>query len=220
MAHRSQLRSATGAASDGSIRLLPRRNTHLLTCKTFEALDIVKRGLILCSQWRNLSATDLSPFYDLQSDVYTDFTTYVTTLLTHRSNITGVRFMSKALATLTDLCVASQLTLAEEPTVLAFETGNELGGWSRDAYPPTVEWTTAVSDLLKTLAPDTLVISGSYGVQKRELNIASVDIVSDHYYPLYSYNLKKAASLAGSSDKVFLVGEVSEVRLTLVGILG
>lgn len=41
-------------------------------------------------RWRNLTDTDYSPFYDLSSDTYADFTAYVDTLLSHRSNITGV----------------------------------------------------------------------------------------------------------------------------------
>lgn len=67
--------------------------------------------------------------------------------------------------------------MATDPTVLAFETGNELGGWTGDAYPPPVEWTTAVAGLLHELAPNTLVLSGSYGVRKDELKIEGVDMV-------------------------------------------
>jgi len=69
-----------------------------------------------------------------------------------------------------------QLTLATDSTVLAFETGNELGGWTGKQYPPSVEWTTAISQYLKELAPETLVISGSYGVRKDELPIETIDI--------------------------------------------
>lgn len=36
-------------------------------------------------------AADYAPFYTLDSLVYKDFTTYITALLTHPSNITGVR---------------------------------------------------------------------------------------------------------------------------------
>lgn len=50
-------------------------------------------------------------------------------------------------------------------------------------------------------------MSGSYGVRKDELSIADVDIVSNHFYPTYSFNLKKSANLAHSGDKVFINGE-------------
>jgi endo-1,4-beta-mannosidase len=107
-----------------------------------------------------------------------DFKTYISTLLTHRSNITGVRvFLAFLLANNTSTDDGQQLTMAEEPTILAFETGNELGGWTREASPPPVEWTTEIARYLKELAPDTLVLSGSYGVRKEELGIANVDIV-------------------------------------------
>lgn len=106
---------------------------------------------------RNLSATDYAPFYDLNSEVYSDFTTYVQSLLSHRSNISG-------------------LTMGQDPTVLAFETGNELGGYGLKNWPPPVAWTTAIAGMLKTLAPNTLVVSGSYGVRSEELGIDAVDV--------------------------------------------
>lgn len=113
---------------------------------------------------------------------------YIDTLLTHRSNITG-------------------LTMAEDPTILAFETGNELGGWGGKTYPPPVDWTTAIAAKLKALAPNTLVLDGSYGVRKSNLDIANVDVYSDHYYPPYTSNLGASAKLAASHDKAFIVGE-------------
>jgi len=136
-------------------------------------------------RWRNLSATDFSPFYDLDSPTYADFTLYIRTLLNHTSPYTNVRPLSSRALALSHLVAVrpltllsrSQLTMAADPTVLAFETGNELGGWTGDAYPPPAEWTTAVAQLLHELAPDTLVLSGSYGVRKDELDIEDVDMV-------------------------------------------
>jgi hypothetical protein len=66
--------------------------------------------------------------------------------------------------------------MGEDPTILAFETGNELGGSTGTANPPPIEWTTAVSLYLKELAPNTLVIDGSYGIQSGNLPTPSVDI--------------------------------------------
>ncbi|KAI5474838.1 glycoside hydrolase family 65 protein [Pseudohyphozyma bogoriensis] len=150
--------------------------------------DYYHGGIPTFLRFHNLSDTNFDPFYDLTSDVYSTFKSYISTLITHRSTITN-------------------LTMAEEPTILAFETGNELGGWGLSNYPPPVEWTTAVANYLKELAPNTLVMSGSYGVRSEELGIADVDLYSDHFYPPYAYNLKKAASLTKSHDKVFIVGE-------------
>lgn len=67
--------------------------------------------------------------------------------------------------------------------MLAFETGNELGGTKLANYPPPIAWTSAVANRLKGLAPNTLVMSGSYGVVAEELSIAAVDIQCVHYSP-------------------------------------
>ncbi|BGP47000.1 hypothetical protein JCM10450v2_002852 [Rhodotorula kratochvilovae] len=150
--------------------------------------DYYHGGIPTFLRWRNLSSNDLSPFYDLSSETYADFTLYVRTLLNHTSPYTN-------------------LSMARDPTVLAFETGNELGGWTGRDYPPPVEWTTAIAKLLKELAPETLVLSGSYGVRKSELAIPEVDMVSDHFYPPSTRRLSRSASLAESADKPFLIGE-------------
>ncbi|GAA5863400.1 hypothetical protein JCM3774_005279 [Rhodotorula dairenensis] len=156
--------------------------------------DYYHGGIPTFLRWRNLSATDFSPFYDLSSEVYADFELYVRTLMNHTSPYTN-------------------LTLASDPTILAFETGNELGGWTGNHYPPPIAWTRSIARLIKSLAPNSLVVSGSYGVRRDELMIDEVDIVSDHYYPLSTRRLAQAASLAASTSgssstpKAFLVGE-------------
>ncbi|ORY91788.1 glycoside hydrolase superfamily [Leucosporidium creatinivorum] len=178
------------AAVDWAIWAAKSHGLRLIVPLT-DQYDYYHGGIPTFLRWRNLSASspaDYGPFYDLNSNVYSDFKTYISTLLTHRSNITG-------------------LTMAEEPTILAFETGNELGGWGGNSSPPPVAWTTAIAAYLKELAPDTLVLSGSYGVRKDELAIQDVDMVSNHFYPPYSYNLKKSADLAYSGNKVFINGE-------------
>lgn len=122
--------------------------------------DYYHGGIRSFLRFRNLPAdspSDHGPFYNLSSPVHADFLSYITTLLTHKSPYTG-------------------LSMAEDPTVLAFETGNELGGTKLAHSPPPLEWTTAIANLLKSLAPNTLVMSGSYGVVAAELAIESVDI--------------------------------------------
>ncbi|GAA5893365.1 uncharacterized protein JCM6883_007643 [Sporobolomyces salmoneus] len=150
--------------------------------------DYYHGGIPTFLRWRNLSSTNFDPFYDLSGVVYQDFRAYINNLLTHTSPYTN-------------------LTLATDPTVLALETGNELGGWTGKHYPPPVDWTTSISQYLKELAPETLVISGSYGVRKDELGIESIDIHSDHFYPTYRSRLSSSASTAHSANKPFLVGE-------------
>lgn len=58
-----------------------------------EQYDYYHGGIATFLRWRNLAASsskDYAPFYDLNSNVYNDFELYITRLLTHRSNITGV----------------------------------------------------------------------------------------------------------------------------------
>lgn len=119
--------------------------------------DYYHGGIPTFLRFRNLTASNHGPFYDLSSPVHSDFLTYITTLLSHKSPYTG-------------------LAMSEDPTVLAFETGNELGGTKLATYPPPIAWTSAIANRLKVLAPNTLVMSGSYGVVAEELSIAAVDI--------------------------------------------
>ncbi|KAM0788655.1 hypothetical protein ACM66B_002757 [Microbotryomycetes sp. NB124-2] len=185
-----QFSSRAAEAVDYAIYAAKMYNLRLIIPLT-DQYDYFHGGIPTFLRWRGLPADspdDYGPFYDLGSDVYKDFVEFVTTLITRPSNLTG-------------------LTMAEEPTIMAFETGNELGGWSGKQHPPPVEWTRSIADLLKTLAPDTLVVSGTYGVRKDELGIDNVDIVSDHFYPPYNFNAKRSANAAFDGGKAFLAGE-------------
>ncbi|GAA5834208.1 hypothetical protein JCM11251_000571 [Rhodosporidiobolus azoricus] len=179
--------NAAWDAIDFAVYAARRYNLRLILPLT-DQYDYYHGGIPTFLRWRNLSDSDFSPFYNTASEVYSDFTTYVRTLLTHVSPYTN-------------------LSLATDPTVLAFETGNELGGWTGKHYPPPVRWTESIAQLLKELAPQTLVLSGSYGVRKEELGISEVDMHSDHFYPLYTSRLSSSASLAHSAHKPFLAGE-------------
>ncbi|GAA6041852.1 hypothetical protein JCM8097_004507 [Rhodosporidiobolus ruineniae] len=162
--------------------------------KSFGAWDAIDFAVYAARSYDLRLVIPLTDQYDYYhaasppSSAGANFTSYVRTLLTHVSPYTN-------------------LTLASDPTVFAFETGNELGGWTGSHYPSPVEWATAISQLLKELAPQTLVLSGSYGVRKDELGITTVDMHSDHFYPTYTSRLSRSASLAHSASKPFLAGE-------------
>ena len=68
-------------------------------------------------------------------------------------------------------------------------------------------WTIEISSFIKSLAPHKLVVDGTYGVNKTHLDIETVDIYSDHFYPINDTKLKDDIALVGSVDKVFLAGE-------------
>lgn len=62
-----------------------------------------------------------------------------------------------------------QLPYANDPTIMCWETGNELKG-------APASWTSDISGYIKGLAPNQLVMDGSYGPQKDALDLPTVDI--------------------------------------------
>lgn len=87
------------------------------------------------------------------------------------------------------------LAMKDDPTIMAFETGNEL-------KDPPIEWTTQVSKRLKQLS-DALVVDGQYGVNKAVASVDSVDIVSDHFYPLMDRKLHSDVNVGGHASLTF-----------------
>ena len=65
----------------------------------------------------------------------------------------------------------------DDPAILAWETGNEL-----DAPPA---WTSRIAKLIKSLAPNHLVIDGCslHGVREESLADPNIDVVTTHHYP-------------------------------------
>ena len=126
-------------------------------------------------------------FYN-NATIVQDFKNYIQHLITHLNPYTG-------------------LTYAEDPTIFAYETGNELGGPIFGDEDVPVAWTSEISTFVKQLAPRKLVIDGTYGVNKTHLNIPTIDIFSDHYYPPNNTKLEEDIALVQSVNKVYLVGE-------------
>jgi mannan endo-1,4-beta-mannosidase len=101
-------------------------------------------------------------FYN-NATIVASFKDYIHKLLTHVNPYTGVSY-------------------ANDPTIFAYETGNELNGpvWGDMDVPTT--WLHEISAYVKSLAPKKLVVDGTYGVNKTHLSVPEVDIFSDHYY--------------------------------------
>lgn len=116
------------------------------------------------------------------------FKDYVRKLITHVNPYTNVSY-------------------ADDPTIFAYETGNELEGpVSRDLDVP-VAWLSEIGKLIKSLAPMKLLVDGTYGVSTMHLTIPEVDIFSNHGYPISVSKLKSDLALAASVNKTFLSGE-------------
>lgn len=129
------------------------------------------------TDWRGIS--DENQFY-VNAQVIGDFETYLRTLLTHVNIYTGVAYK-------------------DDPTILAWETGNELD-------PPT-SWTQTISTYLKSIDSNHLVLDGRSGIDPDAASLTNVDIVSDHYYPKSISELNNDASAAQKAGKAFVVGE-------------
>ena len=142
----------------------------------------------------DVNSTGDQPLPAAVQKFYTDptvvgyFKNYIKHLITHVNPYTG-------------------LSYADDPTIFAYETGNELGGQSFGDEDVPVEWTDEICQYIKQLAPHKLCIDGTYGVNKTHLSIESVDAFDDHYYPLNITKLNSDIDLVGSANKVYIAGE-------------
>ena len=75
-----------------------------------------------------------------------------------------------------------------DPTILAWETGNELGAYRLGEGAPPASWTSTIALYIKSIDKNHLVIDGSDGLYNSAgspipgLGVSGVDIVSDHFY--------------------------------------
>ncbi|HEX8632292.1 MAG TPA: cellulase family glycosylhydrolase, partial [Catenuloplanes sp.] len=114
------------------------------------------------------------------------FKDYIRYLLTHVNPYTGRAY-------------------ADEPTVLAWELGNELEGM-------TPQWVDTISAYLHELAPRHLVAAP--GVSPATLDSAQVDIVDAHYYPPTAERILADAARVTEAGKVYIAGEYGSTTAT------
>ncbi|GAA95566.1 glycoside hydrolase family 5 protein [Mixia osmundae IAM 14324] len=123
------------------------------------------------------------------------FKKIITYLLNRVNTVNGVRY-------------------GDDATILAWETGNEmnLGGKA----PAPGSWTVTIAQHIKTLAPRSLVMDGSYSrnddiiksYPSEVLGSPDVDILSYHYYGAgEAKRIRKDIELAKKHDKIFVAGE-------------
>lgn len=122
------------------------------------------------TQTKDSSNPQVQQFYT-NATVVASFKDYIHKLLTHVNRYTNVSF-------------------ADDPTIFAYETGNELCGpvWGDMDVPAS--WVHEIGSYVKSLAPKKLFVDGTYGVNKTHLAVPEVDIFSDHYYPISLSKLK------------------------------
>jgi endo-1,4-beta-mannosidase len=130
------------------------------------------------------------------SDVLkSDFKNLITYMLNRVNTVNGIRY-------------------GDDPTVIAWQLGNELGGW--DGPPAPGDWSVEMAKHIKTLAPKTLVASGDMGgldaryrYTPESLNSPYVDIISNHYYYGQSdlQRITIDSMFVADKMKVFVIGE-------------
>ncbi len=129
------------------------------------------------TDWRGIS--NESEFY-FNAQVIKDFETYIDALLNHVNTYTGVAYK-------------------DDPTIMAWETGNEL-------IPPTI-WTKLIATYIKNNDHNHLVVDGKMGIDLNAASLTNVDIVSNHYYPMNTSKLTNDANTAKRVGKAFYIGE-------------
>lgn len=134
-------------------------------------------GIHVFTDWRGLPVTYY--FYS-NPTVISDFEQYISHLLNHVNTYTGIAYKN-------------------DPTIMAWETGNEI--------TPTTRWTKTISEYIKSIDSHHLVIDGTKGVDAGALALNSVDIISDHFYPISNVLLDADVQTAVNRHKVFIVGE-------------
>ncbi|KAI1499157.1 glycoside hydrolase superfamily [Biscogniauxia marginata] len=136
---------------------------------------------------RDSNNPQIQQFYTNVTIVDT-FKGYIKTLLAHRNKY-------------------NNLTYAEDPTIFAYESGNELTGpMSGDMNCPA-DWVREIAQLVKTLAPEKLFFDGTYGINKTHLDIEEVDVFSDHFYPVSTTKLRSDIEAVGGAGKAYYAGE-------------
>ncbi|GAA6021428.1 hypothetical protein JCM11491_006706 [Sporobolomyces phaffii] len=123
------------------------------------------------------------------------FTTYVQKIVTRVNPYTG-------------------LSYANDPTILAWETGNELGGYINAEPWPTTFFTTSVISAIRKYDTNHLVLDGTNGFYNYttkatppSLTNRGVGMVSDHAYPRNVALFNAQKPLAANALKNFVVGE-------------
>ncbi|GAA5834464.1 hypothetical protein JCM11251_007015 [Rhodosporidiobolus azoricus] len=130
-------------------------------------------------------------FYEAKA-VIAAFKEYITAIVSRVNSYTGIPYF-------------------RDPTILAWETGNELGGYINAEMWPPASWTNQIIDTIRKLDTSHLIIDGFWNYTNNAvpdgLNIPGVDIMSDHGYPRNTGILKKEIELAKNANKAFFIGE-------------
>ncbi|GAA98564.1 glycoside hydrolase family 5 protein [Mixia osmundae IAM 14324] len=157
--------------------------------------DYYTGGKYTFLRWLGLSTGNYGNAFFTSSAAITAYRAYIKAFITHKNQYNG-------------------LTYAQDPTIIAWETGNEWGAYiGREGYPP-LAWTNNIASYIKSLAPKQLVIDGTDGIWNYTTKVSApglkssyIDIASDHLYPLNTGLFNQDLTLVKSNNKNLLIGE-------------
>ncbi|PPI41518.1 MULTISPECIES: carbohydrate binding domain-containing protein [unclassified Rathayibacter] len=195
---RSHMMTSTSQDDADPLALMPRLGEY--NEEAFRTIDFavayagtlgIRLVLPLTDQWEYYHGghRDFTTPLGLESDdFYTDpaaiaaYQDYVDHVLHHTNTITGTRFV-------------------DDPTIMAWELGNELEGMTR-------EWIDAQVAHLKEKAPEQLVAAGRrFDIDPDTLASPDLDIVDVHYYPPTAERVSADARTVADAGKVYIAGE-------------
>ncbi|KAJ3210570.1 hypothetical protein HDU67_005201, partial [Dinochytrium kinnereticum] len=115
------------------------------------------------------------------------FTSYYskpsTTFFTDPEITRGFTLLAQHVAT--RINTITGIAYKDDPTILAWETGNELGGY--DGVPVPATWTGSLAEAIKKVDPNHLIADGSFQVNGWDPDALAdprVDLHSGHYYQM------------------------------------
>ena len=132
------------------------------------------------------SAACASQFYDNPRAIAA-YEQYISVVLNHVNIYTGV-------------------ANKDNPTIMSWETGNELS-YGLGGTGEFTKWTSTISSYIKSIAPSQLVADGLDTLDPGNLKLPDVDIEDQHSYPMETSWLAAQASQTAAAGKALMIGE-------------
>ncbi len=202
---RSHMMTSTGQDNANPLALMPELGVY--NEDAFKTIDYaiayagsigVRLILPLTDEWSYYHGghRDFTTPLGLESDAFytapeavAAYQQYVDVILSRTNALTGVKYV-------------------DDPTVLAWELGNELEGM-------TLEWINENVDFIRDRAPQQLVAAGRrFDIDPDTLQAPHLDIVDVHYYPPTAEKIRADAATVAAAGKVYIGGEYASTAAT------
>ena len=143
------------------------------------------------TEWRGVPEDDF--FTD--ANVIQDFKNYISHIINHVNQYTGI-------------------ALKNDPTILAWETGNEVNTISTTWGTAQDAWTQNIATYIKSIDNNHLVADGHMAENNsntqftaQQLSNSAIDMLTDHFYPMHISVLDTNAAACADANKVYYIGE-------------